>query len=92
MNITFQIDQRRMFLDECCLYSLKLLTIQVSSDVLTPLQKLIMDNSSSCPPNTQQKIVWVQRILNRVGYRIGKRQPMIRMLRIRTRDRFFVAG
>ncbi|CAH1992540.1 unnamed protein product, partial [Acanthoscelides obtectus] len=47
------IDQGRLSLDECCLYSLKLLTIQVSSDGLTPFQKLIMDNSSCCPSNTQ---------------------------------------
>ncbi|CAH1970204.1 unnamed protein product [Acanthoscelides obtectus] len=40
------IYQRRLFLDECCLYSLKLLTIQVSNDGLTPFQKLIMDKSS----------------------------------------------
>ncbi|CAH1991510.1 unnamed protein product, partial [Acanthoscelides obtectus] len=46
------IDQRRLLLDECCLYSLKLLTIQVSSEGLTPFQKLIMDNSS-CRPSTK---------------------------------------
>ncbi|CAH2006718.1 unnamed protein product, partial [Acanthoscelides obtectus] len=60
------IDQRRLFLDECCLYSLKLFTIQVSSDGLTPFQKLIMDNSSCCPPNTQQNLVWVQGSFGRV--------------------------
>ncbi|CAH2013785.1 unnamed protein product, partial [Acanthoscelides obtectus] len=59
------IDQRRLFL-ECCLYSLKLFTIQVSSDGLTPFQKLIKDNSSCCPPNTQQNLVWVQGSLGRV--------------------------
>ncbi|CAH1984794.1 unnamed protein product [Acanthoscelides obtectus] len=32
------IDQRRLFLDECCLYWLELLTIQVSSYGLTPSQ------------------------------------------------------
>ncbi|CAH2006289.1 unnamed protein product [Acanthoscelides obtectus] len=52
------IDQRRLFQDECCLYSLKLLTIQVSSDGF--FQKLIMDNSSCCPPNTKQNLVRVQ--------------------------------
>ncbi|CAH1990675.1 unnamed protein product, partial [Acanthoscelides obtectus] len=60
------IDQRRLFLDECCLYSLKLLTIQVSSDGLTPFQKLIMDNSSCCPPSTQQNLVWVLGSLGRM--------------------------
>ncbi|CAH1958732.1 unnamed protein product [Acanthoscelides obtectus] len=59
------IDQRMLFLDACCLYSLKLLTIQVISDGLTPFQKLIMDNSSCCPPNTQQNLVWVQGSLGR---------------------------
>ncbi|CAH1988035.1 unnamed protein product [Acanthoscelides obtectus] len=57
------IDQRRLFLEERCLYSLKLLTIQVSSDGLTPFQKLIMDTSSCCPANTQQ------------GFFLGARKP-----------------
>ncbi|CAH2005061.1 unnamed protein product [Acanthoscelides obtectus] len=86
------IDQRRLFLDECCLYSLKLLTIQVSSDGLTPFQKLIMNNSSCCPLNTQQNLVWVQGSLGRAWYRISRRQSMIRTLRIRIQDPFFVAG
>ncbi|CAH1986391.1 unnamed protein product, partial [Acanthoscelides obtectus] len=81
-----------LFLDESCLYSLKLLTKQASSDGLTPFQKLIMDNSSCCPPNTQQNPVWVQGSLGRVWYRMSRRQPMIRTLRIRTQDPFFVAG
>ncbi|CAH2000478.1 unnamed protein product [Acanthoscelides obtectus] len=50
-----------MFLDECCLYSLKLLTIKVSSDGLTRFQKLIMENSTSCRPNTQQNLAWCAR-------------------------------
>ncbi|CAH2004953.1 unnamed protein product, partial [Acanthoscelides obtectus] len=83
------IDQRRLLLDECCLYSLKLLTIQVSSD---GFQKLITDNSSCCPPNTQQNLVWLQGSLGRVWYRVSRRQPMIRTLRIRIQDPFFVAG
>ncbi|CAH2013218.1 unnamed protein product [Acanthoscelides obtectus] len=57
--------------------------MQVSSDGLTPFQKLIMDNSSCCPPNTQQNLVWVQGSLERVWYRISRRQPMIRTLRSR---------
>ncbi|CAH1997409.1 unnamed protein product, partial [Acanthoscelides obtectus] len=85
------IDQRRLFLDECCLYSLKLLTIQVSSDGLIHFQKLIMDNSGCCPPNTQQNLVWVQGSLGRVWYRISRRQPMIRTLKIPIQDQFFVA-
>ncbi|CAH1990472.1 unnamed protein product [Acanthoscelides obtectus] len=53
------IDQTRLFLDECCLSSLKLLTVQVSSDGLTPFQKFMMDNNCSCcSPNTQQNLVW----------------------------------
>ncbi|CAH2010779.1 unnamed protein product [Acanthoscelides obtectus] len=86
------IDQRRLFLDECCLYSLRLLTIQGSSDDLTFFQKLIMDNSSCCPPNTQQNLVWVQGSLERMWYRISRRQPMIRTLRFRIQDPFCVAG
>ncbi|CAH1958979.1 unnamed protein product [Acanthoscelides obtectus] len=86
------IDQRRLFLDDCCLYLLKLLTIQVSSGGLTPFQKLIMDNSSYCPPNTEQNFAWVQGSLGRVWYRIYRRQPMIRTLRIRIQDPFFVVG
>ncbi|CAH1995396.1 unnamed protein product, partial [Acanthoscelides obtectus] len=86
------IDQRRLFLNECCLYSLKLLTIQISSDGLTLFQKLIMDNSSCCPPNTQQNIVWVPESLGRVWYRISRQQPMIQTLKIRIQDPFFVAG
>ncbi|CAH2016414.1 unnamed protein product, partial [Acanthoscelides obtectus] len=78
-RISLPIDQRRLFLDECCLYSLKLPTIQVSSDSLTPFQKLIMNNSSCCPPNTQQNLVWVQGSLGRVDI-------------IRIQDPFFVAG
>ncbi|CAH1988704.1 unnamed protein product [Acanthoscelides obtectus] len=77
------IDQRRLFLDECCLYSLELLTIQVSSDGLTLFQKLIMDNSSCCPPNRQQNLVWAQGSLGGVWYCISRRQPMIGTLRIR---------
>ncbi|CAH2007306.1 unnamed protein product [Acanthoscelides obtectus] len=73
-------------------YSLKLLTIQVSSYGLTPFQKLIMDNSSCSPPNTQQNLVWVQGSLGRVWYGISRRQPVIRTLRIRIQDPFFVAG
>ncbi|CAH1962523.1 unnamed protein product [Acanthoscelides obtectus] len=84
------IDQRRLFLDECCLYLLRLLKIQVSSYGLTPFQKL--DNSSCCLPNTQENLVWVQRSLGRVWYRISRRQPVIRTLRIRIQDPFLVAG
>ncbi|CAH1964513.1 unnamed protein product [Acanthoscelides obtectus] len=86
------IDQRRLLLDECCLYSLQLLTIQVSSDGLTPFQQLIMDNFSCCPPNTQQNLVWVQESLGRVWCRMSRRQPMIPTLRVRIQDPFFVAG
>ncbi|CAH1981461.1 unnamed protein product, partial [Acanthoscelides obtectus] len=90
-NITsFRLIKEGCF--ECCLYSLKLLTIQVSSDGLIPFQKLIMDNSSCCPPNTQQNVVWVQGSLGRVWYRISRRQPMILTLRIRIQDPFFVTG
>ncbi|CAH1954861.1 unnamed protein product [Acanthoscelides obtectus] len=85
------IDQRRLFLDECYLYSLKMLTIQVISDGLNPFQKLIQDNSSCCSPNTQQNPVWVQGSLGRVWYRISRRQAMIRTLRIRIQDPLFVA-
>ncbi|CAH1965492.1 unnamed protein product [Acanthoscelides obtectus] len=91
-SLDLQSKNWRTALDECCLYSLMLLTIQVSSDGLTPFQKLIMDNSSCCPPNTQQNLVWVQGSLGRVRYRISGRQPMIRTLRIRIQDLFFVAG
>ncbi|CAH1971918.1 unnamed protein product, partial [Acanthoscelides obtectus] len=86
------IDQRRLFLDECCLYSLKLLTIQVSSDGSTTFRELIMDNSSCCPPHTHQNLVWVQGSLGRMWYRITRRQPMIRTPRIRIQDPFFVAA
>ncbi|CAH1958685.1 unnamed protein product [Acanthoscelides obtectus] len=51
-----------------------------------------MDNSSFCPPNTQQNIIWVQESLGRVWYRISRRHPMIRTLRIRIQGPFFVAG
>ncbi|CAH2014640.1 unnamed protein product [Acanthoscelides obtectus] len=33
----------------------------------------MMDNSSCCPPNTQQNLVWVQGSLGRMWYRISKR-------------------
>ncbi|CAH1954510.1 unnamed protein product [Acanthoscelides obtectus] len=51
-----------------------------------------MDNSSCCPPHTQQKLVWVQGSLGRVWYLISRRQPMTQTLRIRIQDPFFVAG
>ncbi|CAH2021524.1 unnamed protein product [Acanthoscelides obtectus] len=51
-----------------------------------------MNNSSCCPPNTQQNLVGVQGSLGRMWYRISRRQPMIRTLRIRIQDPFFVAG
>ncbi|CAH1974060.1 unnamed protein product [Acanthoscelides obtectus] len=51
-----------------------------------------MDNSSCCPPNKQHNLVWVQGSLGHVWYRISRRQPMIRTLRIRIQDPFFVAG
>ncbi|CAH1966784.1 unnamed protein product [Acanthoscelides obtectus] len=51
-----------------------------------------MDKSSCCPPNTQQNLVWVQGSLWRVWYRISRRRPMIRTLRIRIQDPFFFAG
>ncbi|CAH2010468.1 unnamed protein product [Acanthoscelides obtectus] len=74
------IDRRRQFL-------------LVSTDDLTPFQTLIMDNSSCCPPNTQQNLVCVPRSLWRVWYQISRRQLiMILTLRIRIQDPFFVAG
>ncbi|CAH1970088.1 unnamed protein product [Acanthoscelides obtectus] len=82
----------RLLLDECCMYSLQLLIIQVSSVGWTPFQKLIMYNSSCCPPNTQQSLAWMQGSLGRVWYRISTRQPMIRTLRSRIQDPFFIAG
>ncbi|CAH1970059.1 unnamed protein product [Acanthoscelides obtectus] len=51
-----------------------------------------MDSSSCCPPNTQQNLVWVQGGLVRMWYRISRRQPIIRTLRIQIQDPFFVAG
>ncbi|CAH1983198.1 unnamed protein product [Acanthoscelides obtectus] len=50
-----------------------------------------MDNSSCCPPNNKN-LVWVQGSLERVWYRISRRQPIIRTRRIRIQDPFFVAG
>ncbi|CAH1984111.1 unnamed protein product [Acanthoscelides obtectus] len=63
------IDQRRLILDECCLYSLKLLTIQVSSDGLTSFQKQFHLLSTK----HIKKTVWVQGSLGLVWYRISRR-------------------
>ncbi|CAH1959482.1 unnamed protein product, partial [Acanthoscelides obtectus] len=54
------IDQRRLFLDVCCLYSLKLLTIQVSSDGLTPFQKLTNGQFQLLSTKHTTKLVWMQ--------------------------------
>ncbi|CAH2004658.1 unnamed protein product, partial [Acanthoscelides obtectus] len=78
-RISLRSDQRSLFLDECCLYSLKLLTIQVSSDGLTPFQKPIMDNSSCWPPNTQQNLVWVQGSLARGTESVGDNRSCERL-------------
>ncbi|CAH1980744.1 unnamed protein product, partial [Acanthoscelides obtectus] len=81
------IDQRKLFLDECCLYSLKLLITQVCSDSLTLFQRLIMDKSK----HTTKPCLGIRKP-GRMWYRISRRQLMIQALRVRIQDPFFVAG